>query len=95
MDILDRLRRSVTKGFEPTDEDAIDAATEIERLRKERDELLEANGGLAYLAGENEQLRAALQWIRAQVGNKDAELIRHMCDRALSGKDPANIYVEQ
>jgi hypothetical protein len=33
MDILDRLRRSVTKGHEPTDEDAIDAAAEIERLR--------------------------------------------------------------
>lgn len=35
MDILDRLRRSVTKGHEPADEDAIDAAAEIERLRAE------------------------------------------------------------
>jgi hypothetical protein len=33
MDILDRLRLSVTRGHEPTDEDAIDAAAEIERLR--------------------------------------------------------------
>jgi hypothetical protein len=33
MDIVERLRLSVTKGHEPTDEDAVAAATEIERLR--------------------------------------------------------------
>jgi hypothetical protein len=32
-DIVERLRLSVTKGHEPTDEDAIEAAAEIERLR--------------------------------------------------------------
>jgi hypothetical protein len=32
-DIVERLRASVTKGHEPTDEDAIEAADEIERLR--------------------------------------------------------------
>lgn len=33
MDIVERLRLSITKGHEPTDEDAIAAAAEIERLR--------------------------------------------------------------
>lgn len=32
-DIVERLRLSVTKGHEPTDENAIEAAAEIERLR--------------------------------------------------------------
>ena len=32
-DIVERLRLSVTKGHEPTDELAIEAADEIERLR--------------------------------------------------------------
>jgi hypothetical protein len=32
-DIVERLRKSVTKGHQPTDEDAIEAANEIERLR--------------------------------------------------------------
>lgn len=50
---------------------------------------------LRDLRAENERLRAALQWIEAQVGQKDAELVRAMCKRALAGKDPANIYVEQ
>jgi len=31
-DIVERLRLSVTKGHEPTDEDAVEAADEIERL---------------------------------------------------------------
>ncbi len=31
-DIVERLRRSVTKGHEPTDEDAIEAADLIARL---------------------------------------------------------------
>lgn len=32
-DIVERLRHSVTKGREPSDQDAIDAVTEIEQLR--------------------------------------------------------------
>jgi len=32
-DIVERLRQSVTRGREPTDELAIEAADEIERLR--------------------------------------------------------------
>jgi len=34
-DIVERLRLSVTKGHEPSDQDAIDAITEIERLQAE------------------------------------------------------------
>ena len=34
-DIVERLRLSVTKGHEPTDEDAIAAAAEIEWLREQ------------------------------------------------------------
>lgn len=41
-DIVERLRLSVTKGHEPTDEDAIEAADEIERLREA---LQRAEGG--------------------------------------------------
>jgi hypothetical protein len=39
-DIVERLRLSVTKGHEPTDEDAIEAADEIERLRAQNAKLL-------------------------------------------------------
>lgn len=37
-DIVERLRLRVTKGHEPTDEDAIDALAEIEQLRAEIDQ---------------------------------------------------------
>jgi hypothetical protein len=33
-DLVARLRKSVTRGHEPTDADAIEAADEIERLRE-------------------------------------------------------------
>ncbi len=39
MDLLERLRRSVTEGWHPTDDDALDAADEIERLRAEIEKL--------------------------------------------------------
>ena len=52
-DILERLRLSVTKGHEPTDEDAIEAADEIARLTAERETV-------HAMADENERLRAAV-----------------------------------
>jgi hypothetical protein len=39
-DLVERLRLSVTKGHEPTDEDAIEAAAEIERLRAVSSDML-------------------------------------------------------
>lgn len=63
-DIVERLRLSVTKGHEPTDEDAIEARVEIETLRKAAD----ADGFHRVLAArdaEIERQRAALQRIAA------------------------------
>jgi len=53
-DIVERLRRSVTKGHEPTDEDAMEAAVEIERLRAALQDIAEdpyaIDGGAADIA---------------------------------------------
>jgi hypothetical protein len=43
-DIVERLRHSVTKGQEPTDDLAIEAADEIERLRAALTTYTAANG---------------------------------------------------
>jgi len=64
IDIVERLEISVTKGHEPTDADAIDAAAEIERLRAEVKNMHEMIGEIdrqhaADPLAENERLRAA------------------------------------
>ena len=65
-DIVERLRRSVTKGHEPTDEDAMEAAVEIERLRAALQDIAEdpyaIDGGAADIA------RRALEGTRHQPG---------------------------
>lgn len=68
MDIVERLRLSVTRGHEPTDDDAIDAADEIEQLRQEHREHFETgvSAGLEEGRAEIERLRAALQRIADQ-----------------------------
>jgi len=57
-----------------------------------RDQAYELAKEVDNLRAENERLRAALQWIEAQAGNVDSGLVKHMCNRALAGKDPAGIY---
>ncbi len=57
-DIVERLRQSVTKGHEPTDDLAIEAADEIERLRDK----LVANGDLMTIGkNEIERLRTEIE----------------------------------
>lgn len=65
----ERLRLSVTKGHEPTDEDAIGALAEIEQLQ----ELLRGTGANRYWEGrwreeaaDNARLRAALNEMRSR-----------------------------
>jgi hypothetical protein len=41
MEIVKRLRQSVTRGYEPTDDLAIEAADEIERLRVALENILD------------------------------------------------------
>jgi hypothetical protein len=55
-DIVERLRLSVTRGHEPTDEDAIEAADEIERLLAQHN----ADGrALEFSENDRERLREA------------------------------------
>lgn len=64
MDILERLRRSVTKGHEPTDADALAAIAEIARLQlANKQSMAQADMRSAEsckLRQENERLTAAL-----------------------------------
>lgn len=64
MDILERLRRIVTKGHEPTDADALAAIAEIARLQLANKQSMEMAD---MRSAENCKLRAALKAARIHV----------------------------
>jgi hypothetical protein len=61
-DIVERLRLSVTKGHEPTDDDALKAADEIERLREALEQALDdmRDEGLSVCQATKELMQQAL-----------------------------------
>jgi hypothetical protein len=75
-DLVGRLRASVTKGREPTDEDAIEAANEIERLKEK---LALAQRWCTEAADEIERMKAEL----AEFRNAAADEIKRSQDRRL------------
>ena len=74
-DLLERLRRSVTRGHEPTDEDAIEAADEIERLRAQ---LHYANGTCDLAMKHRDVAEAEVERLRSL-----CESLADDCERAL------------
>jgi hypothetical protein len=73
-DLVGRLRASVTKGREPTDEDAIEAANEIDRLREK---LTLAQRWCIEAANEIERLKAEF----AEFRNAAADEIKRSQER--------------
>lgn len=103
-DIVERLRLSVTKGHEPTDEDAIGALAEIERLQ----ELLRGTGANRYWEGrwrddqaEIEQLRTELEkgmfvmMNRAKAAEADNARLRAAIEQALDDMGEQGLSVCQ
>src|SRR5260370_39928201 len=82
-DIVKRLWLSVTKGHEPTDEGAIEAAAEIEQLRDWRKQ---AQTEIERLCAKIEQLRTSeLAWkLMYQQDFKESELPQSKNEPALS-----------
>lgn len=76
MDILERLRRIVTKGHEPTDADALAAIAEIARLQLANKQSMEMADRRCKekgeLRAENERLTAALELCRQHIRSQDS-----------------------
>lgn len=94
-DIVERLRLSVTKGHEPTDEDAIEAANEIERLLAYVEEWKRRyeTARQAHEEGrdEIERLRAVLANISGAYAHDPActpEALAHIAQQGLEKSPP-------
>jgi chromosome segregation ATPase len=95
-DIVERLRASVTKGHEPTDEDAIEAADEIERLRAALAEEIavarETDDALAKADAEIERLREVVVRMGCRLPSKAADEIERLRGIEDAAKKAADIY---
>jgi hypothetical protein len=78
-DLVERLRKSVTRGHEPTDADAIEAADEIERLETQISQHIrnaeEDTAEMVLLHAEIERLHKEHSWQPIETAPKDGRRI--------------------